>query len=326
MVRSDPTGYQPPAVKPLAPPLREPRHSDVPLATVSCADGSSFELKFDVYQRPDQTEPGPCVVYLFGGGWSNGDYKQRTSQKAVYIRDLVELTDRGITVVSASYRLVKHAPFPACVDDVKALIRHLKAHGPEYLIDPDRIGVLGNSAGGHLAGLLALTPDVPELEGEIGDDLDQSSSVRAAVLYYAPTDLIAFSSPEVHGSVAGSEVDDIGLVVPEDPIGRIFGYDPEAHDGRAFAEHLASEDGRETAEMLRRYSPRTYVRKDAPPMLILHGGKDVLVPISQSENLYHALTEVGADATYLTYSNASHGPSLGPDVDAFAYDFLISRL
>ncbi len=327
-MQSPTRSYRPPAVKPLAPPLREPRYEDVRLASVPWDDGSTGELRFDVYQSPDQREAGPCVVYLFGGGWSDGDYKQRTSQKAVYIRDLVELTERGLTVVSASYRLVQQAAFPACVHDVKALIRHLKAHGHDYLIDPDRIGVLGNSAGGHLAALLALTSDVPELEGEVGDDLDRGSDVRAAVLYYAPTDLVEMARSPHRAGVAGTEVDDITSIAATERelFEQALAYDRDEHGGMPLSHLLASGEGGEVADLLRRYSPASHVRADAPPLLILHGAADPLVPIEQSETFSRALADVGADATYLSYSRGGHGPSLGPAVDAFAYEFLIARL
>ncbi|MFT4307224.1 MAG: alpha/beta hydrolase [Microbacterium sp.] len=313
-------------MKPLVAPLREPRYEDVWLASVPLDDGSTIDLRFDVYQHPDQTEPGPCVVYFFGGGWVDGDYKQRTSQKAVYIRDLVELVDRGLTVVSASYRLAQQAPFPACVHDAKALIRHLKARGTEYLIDPDRIGVLGNSAGGHLAAMLALTAGDPRIDGTVGDDTDQSSSVAAAVIYYAPVDLLAMARSTGARDTGGSEVEDILASDDASLFETVLGYERSRHGGLSLQRLLASGEGEQYAEILRRYSPITHVEGEHPPMLILHGGRDALVPLSQSESFYHALRAAGADVTYLTYSRGGHGPSLGPAVDAFAYQFLVSRL
>lgn len=321
-----PSGYEPPPVKPLAPPLRAPRYEDVFLASVPLDDGSTMNLRFDVYQNPAQTEPGPCVVYFFGGGWMDGDYKQRTSQKAVYMRDLAELTERGLTVVSASYRLVQQAAFPACVHDAKALIRHLKAHGHEYLIDPARVGVLGNSAGAHLSAMVALTHGDPEIDGRVGDDLDQDPSVAAAVLYYGPSDLVSMARSTGARDTSGSEVDDI---FASDDVGMfevVLGYDRSRHDGRSLERLWTEGEGQDYLEVLRRFSPITHVSGAHPPILILHGGKDALVPLAHSENLYDALVDAGADATYLTYSRGAHGPSLGPEVDAFAYEFLISRL
>lgn len=321
--------YRPPAVKPLAPPLRPPRYEDVVLGTVPLADGTSMELRFDIYQRDDQVDPGPCIVYFFGGGWIDGDYKQRTSQKAVYARDLIELTDRGLTVVSASYRLVHEAPFPACIHDAKGIIRHLKANADTYRIDRSRIGVLGNSAGGHLSAMVALSSNHAELEGNTGGNLDESSDVAACAIYYAPADLMRFARYSSRDT-SSTEVDHVQAGDTADFIGQLFGYDASNHEGRSLAEVLAqnssTEDEIALEQMVHDSSPINYVRADAPPMLVLHGGQDPVVPAEQSELLVAALTDVGADVTYLNYSLGSHGPSLGPAVDSFAYEFLISRI
>ena len=74
--------------KPLCPPEKRPKYEDIVFAVVPAADGSSMELKLDIYQAPDQQEPGPCIIYYFGGGWMWGEYKPVT-QKAVYCRDIV---------------------------------------------------------------------------------------------------------------------------------------------------------------------------------------------------------------------------------------------
>lgn len=162
--------YLPPKVKPLCPPEQSPRFADVVYAQVTLDDGRPYDLKLDVYQSPEQQEPGPCIVYYFGGGWMWGEYKQ-TTQKAVYCRDLVRLTQQGYTIVCPDYRLASQSVFPACIHDCKAVIRFLKANAAVFHIDPQRIGVLGNSAGAHLAAMVALSSDHPELEGEVGGNL-----------------------------------------------------------------------------------------------------------------------------------------------------------
>ena len=148
--------YVPPTVKPLCPPEEKPRFEDVPYATVKLDNGQDYTLKLDIYQSAGQSKPGPCIIYIFGGGFMWGEYKQVT-QKAVYCRDLVRLTKEGYTVVCPDYRLVSQSIFPACINDVKGVVRFLKANGEKYNIDPERIGALGNSAGGCLAAMLALS-------------------------------------------------------------------------------------------------------------------------------------------------------------------------
>lgn len=126
--------YVPPTVKPLCPPEEKPRFEDVPYATVKLDNGQDYTLKLDIYQSAGQSKPGPCIIYIFGGGFMWGEYKQVT-QKAVYCRDLVRLTKEGYTVVCPDYRLVSQSIFPACINDVKGVVRFLKANGEKYNID-----------------------------------------------------------------------------------------------------------------------------------------------------------------------------------------------
>ena len=114
--------YVPPKVKPLCPPEERPRFEDVPYARVTLDNGQAYTLKLDIYQSPEQNTPGPCIIYIFGGGFLWGEYKQVT-QKAVYCRDLVRLTKEGYTVVCPDYRLVSQSIFPACIHDVKGVVR-----------------------------------------------------------------------------------------------------------------------------------------------------------------------------------------------------------
>ena len=144
-----------------------------------------------------------------------GEYKQ-TTQNAVYCRDLVRLTQQGYIIVCPDYRLASQSVFPACIHDCKAVIRFLKANAAMIHIDPQRIGVLGNSAGAHLAAMVALSSDHPELEGEVGGNLEQSSSLKAACLFYTPADLeqslrdavAALNGPD--RDLSSTEIENIG--------------------------------------------------------------------------------------------------------------------
>ncbi|MGT2910100.1 alpha/beta hydrolase fold domain-containing protein [Streptococcus cameli] len=321
-------------VKPLCPPEIKPRYEDVPFAEVFLDNGEPYTLKMDIYQNPNQTEPGPTIVYIFGGGFLWGEYKQVT-QKAVYCRDLVRLTKEGYTIISADYRLASQSIFPACIHDVKGLIRFLKANGPQFLIDPERIGVLGNSAGGHLAAMLALSSNCEELEGEVGGNLDQSSSVKVATVFYGVSDLLdtladSAQSPLKTQKLAGTEIETIGneqaALIPA----IIVGYTGEGRTLTDLHRVLLTGDCQHKdwsyIELLRKCSPISYAQSSCPPILLLHGGQDVIVNPSQSRKLYDALVACGADATLINVSGAGHGPSLGAAVDQFAYQFLKDRL
>lgn len=326
--------YIPPKIKPLCPPEFPPRYEDVPFADVLFDDGTPHTLKIDIYQSPTQTEPGPTIIYIFGGGFLWGEYKQVT-QKAVYFRDLVRLTQQGYTIVSADYRLASQDIFPACIHDVKGLVRFLKANGKKYKIDPERIGVLGNSAGGHLASMLALSADDVTIEGEVGGNLEQSSSVKAAAIFYGTSDLNKMLEESATSnlslqSLEGTEVDVIGneqaALIPA----IIVGYSGEGRSIRQLYEVQQSGDELHPdwryIETLRRSSPLSYVYKDCPPMLLLHGGRDRVVNPDHTELLYKALSDVGADVTMVKVASGGHGPSLGEEIDQIAYSFLTSRI
>ena len=327
--------YVAPKVKPLCPPEKSPRFEDVEYGVVTLDDGSEYSLKLDIYQSKSQSKPGPCIIYIFGGGWLWGEYKQVT-QKAVYCRDLVRLTDQGYTVVCPDYRLASQAVFPACIHDVKGVVRFLKANGEKYNIDKERIGVLGNSAGGHSALMLALSEGEPFLEGDVGGNLQESSGVKAAVVYYGPADLckaITEAANQLRGKkrdLTGTEIEDLHSDDSDQIPALIVGYKGESKNLLKLEEVLKSEDENNLdykyIELTKKCSPMTYVKKDVPPLLLLHGGKDVVVSPSQSENLYQALCSKGADVTLIEYSIGAHGPSLGPDIDNFAYNFLTNRL
>lgn len=327
--------YVPPKVKPLCPPEERPRFEDVPYARVTLDNGQAYTLKLDIYQSPEQNTPGPCIIYIFGGGFLWGEYKQVT-QKAVYCRDLVRLTKEGYTVVCPDYRLVSQSIFPACIHDVKGVVRFLKANGEKYNIDPDRIGALGNSAGGFLASMLALSANCRELEGEVGGNLEYDSSIKAAAIFYAPADLcqsIRTSAAALSGppkDLIGTEIENVGNdnagIIPA----LIVGYTGPGRSLFTLNQVLERNDPGDPdwhfIELTRNCSPVTYAGADCPPVAIFQGGRDTIVDPDQSEILYHALVKAGADATFVACSGGGHGPSLGEEIDQFAYNFLKKRL
>lgn len=141
-------------------------HSDVEYAVV---DGESLKLDVSV---PDGEGPFPVAILVHGGGWGSGDKSQ------VHVPPTQPLTDAKITWFSIDYRLAPAHRWPACIDDVRRAIRWVKEHAAEYKGDPERVAIIGYSAGGHLAAFAAVTAD---------DD----TKVQAVVLFASPTDLVA---------------------------------------------------------------------------------------------------------------------------------------
>jgi acetyl esterase/lipase len=186
----------------------------------------------------------------------------------------VRFATQGHAVASINYRLSQHALFPAQIEDCKAAIRWLRANAEKYHLDPARVGVWGASAGGHLVALLGTTGGVKELEGS-GGNLDQPSRVQCVVDWFGPSDFLTMGQ---QGDKPGS------------PVAKLIGGPVPDNQDKA-----------------RRASPLTYVSKDAAPFLIMHGDKDNVVPLPQSERLADALKKAGAEARLEVIQGNGHG-------------------
>lgn len=227
--------------------------------------------KLDLYlpkTRKDD-KPLPVVVFIHGGAWQAGD--KRGGLGAV-----ARLVESGeYTGVSIGYRLTGEAIWPAQIHDCKAAIRWLRANAKKYNLDPDKIGVTGTSAGGHLVAMLGTTGDVKELEGKLGEHLNESSRVTCVIDQFGPTDLLA---------MGGSHNN------PNSPESKLVGGAVQ-----------------EKQKVAREASATTHVSKDDPPFLLLHGTNDNVVPFKQSELLHEALKKGGVDSVLIPVEGAGHG-------------------
>lgn len=222
--------------------------------------------KMDVmYPRIIGEKPMPVAVYIHGGGWTSGDKSGGAGSF-----DTRLLLERGYIVASLNYRLAPAYKWPAQITDVKCAIRFLRAHATDLKIDPNKIGVWGGSAGGHLVAMLGTTDKRAGFD--LGEYLDQSSRVQAVVDLFGPADLPAMFT-------ANAQV----------IAGRVFGS--------------TSRDD----PILIKASPVTYITPDDPPFLILQGDQDTVVPPEQSQILYDKLRAGGVPATLVIVKNAGHG-------------------
>ncbi len=240
------------------------------------ADTDNPRQRLDLYlpTAPDGDEPLPIVVWIHGGAWRAGD-------KAGGLGNLAALVASGhYAGASLGYRLTDEGRWPMQIHDCKAAIRWIRANAGKYNIDPDRIGVWGSSAGGHLVAMLGASGDVERLEGKLGSYTDVSSRVQAVVDYYGPSDLAAMSEYP-------SNMDHDG---PASPEGRLVG-------GRVS----------EKKDVARDASTTTYATDDDPPFLIVHGDADMTVPYNQSERLQAALEAAQVDSLLITVNGAGHG-------------------
>ena len=224
-------------------------------------------LLLDLAMPKTGNGPFPVVVFLHGGGWSEGNRQEMNH----FIEGVAGLGYVGVTV---AYRLVPAVRFPAQLEDCKAAVRWLRANAAKYRINPKRIGVVGFSAGGHLASMLGVTGKNDGLEGA-GGNPDQSSRVQAVVSFFGLTD---FSTRDWPRDLEN------GVIEP--------------FLGGSFANH---------ADEYRRASPITYVTSDAPPFLFFHGSEDKLVPVDQSKRLGEKLRNAGVFAEVNVLEGEGHG-------------------
>ena len=238
---------------------------------VEYARADTSRLLLDVYLPDGYVPPYPVVVWIHGGGWRSGS---KENVQGIF------LTLAGYALVSIDYRLSQHAVFPAQIHDCKAAIRWVRARASTYGFDPDRIGVWGSSAGGHLASLVGTAEPGDSLEGALGDFTSVSSSVRAVCDWFGPSNLTTiylFPSSIDHAS-------------PNGPESRLIG-----------APILSNRD------LAWRASPLAYVDPGDPPFLIMHGTADVSVPYHQSVELDSVLRGAGVPVDFRSYPGEGHG-------------------
>lgn len=226
----------------------------------------AIRMMMDV-ARPKTAGPHPAVVAIHGGGF-------RAGERSGYSGLILKLAERGYVAATVSYRLAPRSQFPAAVQDVKAAVRFLRANAQRFGIDPERIGAVGGSAGGHLALFLGLTPGVPDLEIG-GGNQDQSSRVSCVVSYFPPTDMAKLYTTSTAAAA----------VLPP-----FLGGTPE----NARAAHIEA-------------SPIHWVTPRAPPILAIHGTQDRTVPYEQSQWLVERLKALGATAELETIEGGEHG-------------------
>ncbi len=260
------------------------------LRDLAYVPGGHERQKLDLY-LPAEADPSgkrPLIVWVHGGAWLGGNKNPCPALRFV---------EKGYAVASVNYRLSQHALVPAQIEDCKAAVRWLRANAGQYRYDPNRIGVWGASAGGHLVALLGTTGDVKEFD--VGPNAGVSSRVQAVCDFFGPTDFTKMSSfPSTMKHDA-----------PDSPEAKLVGGPVQ-----------------ENKDKVRRANPITYVTKDDPPFLIVHGDKDPLVPHNQSEILLDALQKVGVEAALYTVSGGGHGGFKDPQVDILVAEFFQRHL
>jgi acetyl esterase/lipase len=232
-------------------------------------DTPTRTLDLDLYRAPggasgDARSSRPAVVLVHGGAWHEGT-------KGQFARYALDLASEGYVAVEPTYRLSGEATFPAPVTDVVSAVRWVRANATTYGVDPDRIALLGHSAGAHLATLAALVPDWWSDSG-------------------------AASAPGVGCASAA-----VGAVVG---VSGVYEF-RDAGDPPEFVALLGGTEA-ERPERYREASPVEHARPDAPPALLVHGEADEVVPPASTRALVAALREAGAPVEHWPVPDADH--------------------
>ena len=237
------------------------------ISDVAYCTGDGKPLLMDLFiPGHPMRNPAPAVLWLHGGGWERGD-KNGSSEAEL-------LAAAGFVTASIYYRLSGDSPFPAGIEDCKCAIRYLRANAAKYGVDPSRIRVAGASAGGHLAMLVATAREDAGLEGQ-GGWAHMSSRVQATASWYGPTDF----------TVGEKEF--------------------EHHTGRAVIKLFRGTLDQKPEEY-RRASPITYVSRDDPPLLLVQGEQDEIVPFDQAVRMKRAYESQKLAVEFIPVRNAGH--------------------
>jgi acetyl esterase/lipase len=271
------------------PPGPKPTHADLAYAPSGPADGKGHLL--DLHIPADARKPVPVVIYTAGSAWMADTGKDWAGWL------VAPLQRAGFAVAGVSIRSSAQTRFPGQLHDIKAAIRWLRVHGARFGIDGSRIAIIGDSSGGWTAAMAAVTGDAPELEGSLGAT-GVSSAVQAAVAFYPPTRLTEMDIWALKPCTPGLGVMRAGMG------GGFCHDDADSPESRLIG--CAIQTCREKTLLA---DPTRYISAKDPPIMILHGESDPLVPHAQGELLYQALNKACHDAVFISLPLAGHGPA-----------------
>ncbi|MEN8202429.1 MAG: alpha/beta hydrolase [Bacteroidota bacterium] len=235
-------------------------------------------LMLDVYSLKELEKPAPVLIFIHGGTWRSG-------KRSDYLPYLIDFALKGYVTATVSYSLSGVAKFPSAVEDVKCAIHWIREHAEEFGIDPEKVALIGGSAGGHLA-MMAAYSGSGEFTRECTPG-EHSSQVRAVVNLYGPSDLTTEIAQNHSGVI-----------------------------------QFLGKEYREAPGLYTLASPHTHISKDDPPTLIFHGTIDDVVPVSQSDSLQQWLTGAGVPNEYHRLKGWPHTMDLSTKVNAYCQYYM----
>ena len=266
---------------------------DVPYGT------ESKQQCFDLFLPDEGDGPFPLFVHIHGGGFAFGD--KRDDHMDAYLLGI----KRGYAVASIEYRLSGEAKFPAAALDCREAIRYIKTHAAEYCVDPNRIAVLGGSAGGNLAAMVGMNVPNGAFPGEEGKTFACEPIVQVCIDQFGPVRFETMRDQAIANGV--SEVHPNTAMMPE-------------------SKYLGVDLSEAPAELLKASYPGTYASEAMAPMLVQHGTGDHLVPWAQSEEFVKDLQTrgFGHKVAYVPLEGADHEDKrfTAPENTDVVFDFI----
>ncbi len=255
---------------------------------VKYGEAGGKPLLLDVFRPVQQQGKLPVVVYVHGGGWTGGDKKD--------FRDGARgLTKAGYVTFCVGYRLVRTndvnniTRWPAQINDVQRAIRWIRSKADEYQIDPDKIGAVGASAGGHLVSLLGTIDTRDNSDKALAK---YSSKVQCVINIFGPADLTP----------------DFTKIVPAGPM------------VQTLVDNLMVKPKSTDLELYKQASPLFQVNSKSSPFIHFHGTVDPLVPLDQSQRLHAALKKAGVESTLVIFEGEGHGFKKPENMQKFIVD------
>jgi acetyl esterase/lipase len=246
---------------------------------VEYAKRNGMSLHLHILKPFIQTSPDrkyPLIVYVQGSAW-------RKQMAAINVPQLAAFAKRGYTVAMVEYRPSDVSPFPAQAQDARTAIRFMKKNADKYSIDPSHTVIWGDSSGGHTALMAGLTAGTNALKEDDYLYPEYSDTVNGIVDFYGPTDVSEMSkypTTQDHNS-------------PDSPEGMELGHRKVS----------------ESVDLARKADPASYITPFSPPILIMHGSKDRLVPFNQSVIFYNKLIQAGCSAEFWKLEGSDHATS-----------------
>lgn len=282
-------------------------HSLLVTVAIAQSDPKSVTIKSDVIygRRADMaltldvftpaSPNGIGIIHLAIGGWHKAHYDPST---------FAELTKRGYTVFRVLLPSEPKFTVAEQAVDLQRAVRYVRYHAKDYGVDPDRLGITGASAGGHMSMLQANAGDAGQPDAP--DPVDRTSSrIQAVACFFPLTDFLNYGGP---GLV---QAGDLGPLTYHRASFDFHDFDPQTRT------YVKVSDDTRRKELLKQVSPITYVTKESPPTFLIHGDKDLVVPLQQSEVIVAKLREVGVPVELVVIKDGGHGWSDFWGVDGY---------